>query len=96
MQPGHLAVPTKIILAVQASLAVVAGIISFASSSTSDGWGDLVKVAVGLLVVTYLLGAATAWVLARFAIRHPVVQALIAVSLPPLFVVIAIVIVRSA
>jgi hypothetical protein len=96
MQSGHLTLPTKIILSLQAALAVVLGIISFATSNSPDGWGDLVKVAVGLLVVTYLLGTGTAWLLARFAIRHPVIQALIALALPPLFVVIAIVIVRTA
>jgi hypothetical protein len=84
-----------IIIVAQAVLAVGVLVAGFISASGSDGWADLVRVAVAVLAGAYFVGATASWLIARYLVSNDVVRVLIGLAVPPLVTVLFILMIRT-
>jgi hypothetical protein len=95
MTAPALPIAVKVVLGVQAALAVGFALLTLVVSRGSDGFGDLARFAGLLLGSAYLLGVGIAWLLARFALRGTALRLLAAVAAPPLVLALALLALRT-
>jgi hypothetical protein len=83
------------LIVAQAVLAVGFLMVGLITSIGSEGWADLMRVAVAALAGAYFVGATVSGLVARFLVSHDVVRVLIALAGPPLVTVLFILFVRT-
>lgn len=85
----------SVALGAQTVVALAVGAFIMVSAGSAGDWADLVRVAGGMLAVSYLIGVGVAWLLARFLLRSTGARMAAAVLLPPLATVLFVLVVRG-
>lgn len=85
----------KAILAAHTLLAVGVWLVGFVSFGDSEGWAGLARAALTVLAAGYLAGVGLAWALMRFAMGGRAARLALALSSPPVTLLIVLLAVRA-
>lgn len=93
---GPLQKPALAVLILQVLLALGFGIAGMISASGDQGFADLGRIIVAMMVAGWLFGLFIAWLIARFALRATAGRVIFLVIGPALPILVLIVLVRFA